>query len=463
MKRVLKLTLSLFLAAALSSACLLAGCSITQDDSIINVIASDDSSADASDNTAAGSVPDSSSADSSGTDSSSEDNSSGSVTYVSSGLSVDYEVVESAETTYTVSENLLSVATVYADTVRTYSSNSYGPHASTSFSYHDVYTGSSVIFSVADDYVYFVTCYHVIYNEDEGQVADDIYVYLYGSGDEAEVTDYQLVGTTAYYTEMNYGDNAIECEYVGGSWAEDVAVLKASTESVLAINEQAKAVTFCENYSAGDTAVAIGNYAGEGISVTEGSVAVQSEEISLTLGSDTSSFRVMRLDLNIYEGNSGCGLFDENGCYIGMINAMSTVYTNYTFAIPADVVLKSIENIIYYANYHNMYTADLGIEVEASSSKYVYDSVSRTGEIVEAVKVTSVASGSAADEMELQTGDIIKSVTVDGVEYEVTRTYDIEDLQLIIFADSKVVVTYERGGETSSAEYQFTSENVSKH
>ncbi|MCD7729193.1 MAG: S1C family serine protease [Clostridia bacterium] len=475
MKRVWKIILSLAIVFSISAVTLLAGCSDTGD-SYINITAGESGTDSESSSGSSGSSEATDSTGSSNTTgdsgNSSSDSSSNTITSLTaSGLNVEYEVATSSSDTYSVAENLLSVVTVYSDTQRTYgSSGSIMQPSSNMFTYRDVSTGSGVIFSIDDDndgYVYFVTCYHVVYNEDEEQIADEIYVYLYGSVDGAEATSTKRVGSTTYCTAMNYGGDAITCEYVGGSLAEDVAVLKAEKQDVLDVNDSVRAVTFAEDYSVGDDAVAIGNYAGAGISVTKGSVAVDSEKIDLTFGSTTNEYKVMRLDLNIYGGNSGGGLFDANGYYIGMVNAMSTVYTNYTFAIPASKVIDSIENIIYYytdTNEYDMYTADLGLTVKVAGSVYVYDETTDTGCIKEEVAIASVTTGSAAESMGLETGDIITSITVDGTEYAVTRTFVVEEIGLISFVDSVVTVSYTRSGTAyTTSEYTVTTDCIVSH
>ncbi|MCD8309061.1 MAG: S1C family serine protease, partial [Clostridia bacterium] len=415
------------------------------------------------------------------------------LTYNDNSTTVDNSSTNTVTTTdakYTVAENLLSVATVYASSTITTTTTTntggmggwggWGGGTTTTTTYdREVYTGSAVIYEITDDSVYFVTCYHVVYCETLEAVANEsIYVYLYGSEYDVEQTSEK----DTYGYLYDYGDTAIECEFVGGSWAEDVAVLKADKDDVFAINDAVREVQFATDYSVGSTAITIGNYAGEGISATKGSVSVYSEEIDLTLGSTTNTFRVMRLDVDVYSGNSGGGLFDSNGYYIGMVNAMDKffetsssgyLFYDYGFAIPVQVVKNSIANIMYY--YENaaeggtyasgkMYTASLGAEVEASSSKYVYDEQSLTGSIVETVEITSLTSGSAADTMGLQIGDVITAITIDGVNYAINNTYDIDDLELIIFEGTVVTVSYERSGTSyKSAEYTFTADDISLH
>ena len=62
----------------------------------------------------------------------------------------------------------------------------------------------------------------------------------------------------------------------------------------------------------GDSAIAIGNAQGYGVSASCGIVSVDSEYITMTAadGRTSVSFRVFRVDTAVNSGNSGGGLFD---------------------------------------------------------------------------------------------------------------------------------------------------------
>ena len=90
----------------------------------------------------------------------------------------------------------------------------------------------------------------------------------------------------------------------------------------------------------GSSAIAIGNAQGLGISSTSGVVSVDSEYITMTAadGKTAVAFRVMRVDTAINSGNSGGGMYDDNGNLIGIVNA-KIVYDgveNIGYAIPSN-------------------------------------------------------------------------------------------------------------------------------
>ena len=120
-----------------------------------------------------------------------------------------------------------------------------------------VYYGSGVIYKLdkAKGDAYIITNYHVVYNSkatEKDGISDDISVFLYGSENK---------------------QNAIPATFVGGSAGYDIALLKISGSAALK-QSIAAAATFAnsDNISVLDTAIAIGNPAGMGISATAGYV-----------------------------------------------------------------------------------------------------------------------------------------------------------------------------------------------
>lgn len=325
-----------------------------------------------------------------------------------------------------------------------------------------VYTGSGVIYKIDEDYVYFITNYHVVYsskanannatgNENGQYIARAIYCYLYGSEN-----DFERAGTNGNYATYDYGDYAIECEYVGGSLTKDIALVRAKTADVTAIRSDIREVTFADGYSVGETAIAVGNAEGEGISVTEGIVSVASEDINLNIDGTTRSYRSMRIDSAIYGGNSGGGLFNAQGELIGITNAGDEEDQNINYAVPLEIVRGVADNIYHYAvdgdaSTNGAYIPSFGASYNAKNSRYVYDSASASGKIVEDIEVRSVESGSVAAALGLQAGDVITSLTLGDAEYTLGRSYNIADILLSARAGDAISCTYTRGGESAES------------
>ena len=276
----------------------------------------------------------------------------------------------------------------------------------------------------------------------ENHISNNISLYLYG---------------------QEYADYAIPATYVGGSMVYDLAVLKVSGSRVLA-ESAAMEASFADSNKVAvlDTAIAIGNPEGEGISATVGCVNVDSEYLEMT-GSDgytSIEIRVMRVDTAVNSGNSGGGLFNRHGEVIGIVNAKmaDSSVDNIGYAIPSNVARYIAENIIYYCdgtNKENVYRCLMGITVTHTNNRVVYDAESGRVHKAEDVVVETVTEGGVAYGV-LQAGDIIRSISVDGTIYEVSRMYMVIDSMLNARVGSEVIISVERDGETLPLTVEIT-------
>lgn len=317
--------------------------------------------------------------------------------------------------------------------------------------------GSGVIYKMQQDYTYILTNYHVVFNSKADKtVSDEIHAYMYGS-----VSNPVGDKTNNKYT---YDEYAIECEYVGGAIDYDVAVIKAKTEDITAINPQAKAVEVAEDYSVGETVYAIGNTSDEGISVTNGIVSVDREALQLKIDDTARVYRSLRTDAMIYEGNSGGGLFNGKGELIGINHAGDSSLSFINYAIPKNVFVPVAEGIMHYANTESTLKGTkklvLGITSTSENSRFVCDETTGKGSIVEDVTVSSVETSSHAEAMGIKAGDVIKSIEISGVPYEIKRYFDISDLLLSVRAGDNLKINFERGGEKKTAELNVTAQKL---
>ncbi len=384
-----------------------------------------------------------------------------------------YLTVDDGTGALAIQRNLLSVMKLYAEFVATETSGSMMPPFQTSVTDTAVSTGSAVIYALdesEDGYTYIVTNYHVVYSEkaDEeknggSKIARKIYGYLYGSENTLSAMDEDGNGVADRddegYTLYDYGSYAIPLEYVGGSVTSDIAVLRTKTENIFGVNESARAVTLASGYSVGEKAVAIGNPEGQGISVTEGIVSTKDEQIALDIDGTARSYRSIRIDTALYEGNSGGGLFNSAGELIGITNAGDGTDQNINYAVPLEIAAGTADNLIYYFEDGNeetqgAYKVMLGVTVLSENSRYVYDDEYGTGDVWEDVTVQSVTAGSIAEQLGLQQGDRLTAITVNGKEHPILRSFDISDCILTMRPNDVLTVQYVRAGtEGESALY----------
>lgn len=298
--------------------------------------------------------------------------------------------------------------------------------------------GAGVIYSIdkneGDAYV--VTNYHVVYDSDSQSrfSDDDITLHLYG---------------------MLYQSCKIPCEYVGGSATYDIAVLKINGSEILK-NSSAEAVRFgdSEQIALLDTVMAVGNPAGDGFSITRGSVNVESEYRYINTGvlSESVVMRLVRVDAAINYGNSGGGLYDSSGRLVGIVTAKNgdSAVDNISYAIPINLVSEVVSNILYWCDGSS---EESGRAVYAGLSLYVtevtleYDRENGKTVKREEVSVKSVESGSFAESMGISVDDVIKSVSVDGVKREINKLYHAPEALISAREGSEISFTVIRSGE----------------
>ena len=333
-------------------------------------------------------------------------------------------------------KGLLSAVSVYSK-FTVYRSSGFGP-SSQKYETTEQSAGAGVIYKLDKESgdAYIITNYHVIYHHQSStanHISDDIKIYLYGQ----EYTKY-----------------AIPATYIGGSMQYDIAILKVTGNDVLKMSN-AIAAEFADSNTVSvlDTAIAIGNPKAEGISATVGHVNIDSETIEISAADDitTIKMRVMRIDTAINSGNSGGGLYNDEGKLIGIVNAKMSTSTidNIAYAIPSNIVKYVAENIIYYCDGKDaecVYRYFMGITTGILEARTVYDT--ETGKIqrVEKVAISTITDHPA--ETALKVGDVINSITIDGKTYEVTRTFHVVDVMINARENSTVVLNITRGENT---------------
>lgn len=338
---------------------------------------------------------------------------------------------------------LQSSVSIYCTFETTYGGTSPWDPMPTTQTYYTA--GSGVIYRLEDDgSAFIVTNHHVVYDSDsdtENRVSDKIYVYLYGMEDEAY---------------------AIPATYVGGSANYDIAVLRVDQSEILknaAEMGAAAAVTIADSDEVvpGMTAIAIGNPSASdtdlgGISVTRGIVSVDSEYITMTASNDSSkvTFRVIRTDAPVNSGNSGGGLFNDEGELIGIVNAKisGSSVESIGYAIPSNVARAIADNIIDYCygkDCESVMRGILGITIEVSACSAEYDI--ETGLLIrcEEIRVCEVTPGSLGEDI-FKEGDIVKSVTIGDRTVTVTRQHHLTDAMLDVRAGDTVSIVIVRDG-----------------
>ncbi|WRS28313.1 trypsin-like peptidase domain-containing protein [Oscillospiraceae bacterium MB08-C2-2] len=127
---------------------------------------------------------------------------------------------------------------------------------------------------------------------------------------------------------------------VGTDSKTDLAVLKIEATGL-----HAATLANSDSLEVGQLAVAIGNPLGElGGTVTSGIISATGREISI----GTETMHLLQTSAAVNPGNSGGGLFDQNGDLVGIVNAKSTGVDveGLGFAIPSNQVKEVVDDIM---------------------------------------------------------------------------------------------------------------------
>ena len=309
--------------------------------------------------------------------------------------------------------------------------------------------GAGIVYKTQNNAAYIITNYHVVYSADsilQDKISADINVYLYG---------------------MEGAEYAIPASYVGGSMYYDIAVLKVTNSNLIqnaVENNTVCAVQFANSEAiyAGQRAIAIGNPAAEGISVTSGIISVDSEYITMTAVDNKTSvtYRAIRTDTAINSGNSGGGLFDADGKLIGVVNAKMNTDTaeNIGYAIPSNLAKSVADNIIYYCESTTNKTVIrpiLGVTTTVGAMRTEINPETGMIDKYQTIVVDSVEEGGLAYG-KVKAGDTVLSVTVGGVKTEITRLHHLAESLINARVGDKVVIELLRSGEAKSVEITIT-------
>lgn len=348
-------------------------------------------------------------------------------TYVSPTVNVNEITVSNIE--QATNKAAMSVVSLYIEG-KTFQGSVYG-------------AGSGVIYKLdkeAGD-AYIITNYHVVYDEDfrsPGHIASKITAEIYGSESTSVASSYD--GSVS----ISYGDQAINCQYLGGSLQYDLALLKISGSDLIKKSDVRAVEVAKEPAHLGQTVIAVGNPLGYHISATKGIVSLESEYIKYSDFYDVV-VRSMRIDAPINGGNSGGGAFDEKGRLIGIVNAGIDDAENMGSAIPAQLVVNVIDNIMYGVEtkkYSGLKTFDIGIDTISQNSIAVFEEELGISFIKEDIIVLSV-SGKAA-QAGIQSGDKIVSAIYNDKATEFSRAFEFDEFLLTLRPDTSFTLKVAR-------------------
>lgn len=206
--------------------------------------------------------------------------------------------------------------------------------------------------------------------------------------------------------EVVMSDNrTYPAEVVGTDPSTDLAVLKINETNLPTVD-----FGDSDALKVGEWVIAVGNPFNLASTVTAGIVSAKGRNINILEGqAPIEAF--IQTDAAVNRGNSGGALVNLQGKLVGINSAIATPtgsYAGYSFAIPANLVLKVFEDLKTYGAVQRGY---IGVFIRDLDGNFAKENGI---DITEGVFVTNLVENGAAAESGIQIGDVI--VEVDGLE-----------------------------------------------
>jgi S1-C subfamily serine protease len=197
-----------------------------------------------------------------------------------------------------------------------------------------------------------------------------------------------------------------EGEVLGEDPVTDVAVIK-----IQAANLPAVALGNSDVLQPGESVIAIGNPLGLNNTVTAGIISA-TDRSSSDVGVPDKRVGFIQTDAAINPGNSGGPLLNARGEVIGMNTAIISGAQGLGFAIPINTVQGIVQQLITKGKVEHPY---LGVQMVTLTPEIKQQlNIEADGQIRVAadrgVLIIRVVPGSPADEVGLQTGDVIQTI-----------------------------------------------------
>ncbi|CAI8279383.1 MAG: Periplasmic pH-dependent serine endoprotease DegQ [Owenweeksia sp. TMED14] len=187
-------------------------------------------------------------------------------------------------------------------------------------------------------------------------------------------------------------------EIIGVDPTTDLAVLKidANKLSVLSFGNSDKV-------KLGEWVLAVGNPFNLTSTVTAGIISAKGRNINII--DDKSAIEAfIQTDAAVNPGNSGGALINTTGQLIGINTAISTrsgSYEGYSFAVPANIVRKVVDDMLKYGTVQRAY---LGVNIVDVNQALAKDKSLKANQ---GVFISEVTENGAAKEAGIENGDVI--------------------------------------------------------
>ncbi len=203
--------------------------------------------------------------------------------------------------------------------------------------------------------------------------------------------------------EVTLHDNRkFMAKLIGKDAETDVAVLKIEASSLKPIQ-----LGNSDEVKVGEWVVAVGNPFNLTSTVTSGIVSARGRRLGLNQGNNRAIESFIQTDAAVNPGNSGGALVNVDGKLIGINTAIASPtgqFAGYAFAIPINMVLKIVDDIVEYGEFRRAY---LGISVSELDSELAEQ---LNVPVTQGVVIREIYDGGSAQYAGLLPNDVITKV-----------------------------------------------------
>jgi len=228
-----------------------------------------------------------------------------------------------------------------------------------------------------------------------------------------------------------YDNKSYKAELIGNDPSTDIALLKIDAVQLPYLN-----FTNSDSVKIGEWVLAVGNPFNLSSTVTAGIVSAKARNINIL--EDVSAVEsFIQTDAAVNPGNSGGALVNIRGELIGINTAIASptgAYAGYSFAVPANIVKKVVEDIKEFGVVQRGY---LGVSIQNINSELAQKN--NLNEL-KGVYVESVNKGSAADEAGIKPGDVLRKIN----NIEVNSAPQLQEAIAQFRPGDKISVKYTR-------------------
>ena len=274
------------------------------------------------------------------------------------------------------------------------------------------------------------------------------------SPDGYVVTNNHVVADASELTVTFNDRYTTKAKVIGTDPATDIAVLKVETDK----DKPLQYMEFgnSDDVKLGQWVLAVGYPLTLDATVTAGIISAKSRSIGINRTQSASAIEsFIQTDAAVNPGNSGGALVSTGGQLVGINSAIASPtgsYAGYSYAIPANIVRKAVNDLIKYGSVQRAYMGISYLDARSASP----EQIAELGiDKADGVYVMGVKPGSGADKAGFKKGDFITHINNEPVNNQSEVQEQIARFQ----PGDNVSVTYTRGGKENSTTVRLTNLN----